>query len=549
MTLRTPEAWTGRFGAILAVAGSAVGLGNFIRFPAQAAQYGGGAFMLAYFASFLIIGIPLVWAEWTLGRMGGKHGYHSAAGVLHSVVHRPWAKYLGGLGFLIVTLIFVYYISIEAWCLGYTVNALLGRFDGSTDYGAFFGTFVGAGANGSAIAFGLGDLGLFLLATFALNFYFIHRGISRGIETVCRYALPALLALALVILARVLTLGTPDPTKPDQNVINGLGFLWNPSKPGLSVFDDLANPQLWLAAASQVFFSLSIGMGVIITYASYLKPRDDVALSGLTAAAANEACEVGIGGTLTVPAAYVFLGASGVAALAGQTIGLGFIALPQVLANMPGGQALAVCYFGLLFLAALTSSLSMLQPGIALLEEGPGFDRGRSVGLLALLTALGAAFVWYFSADLKALDTIDFWVANVLIFIQATAVIIVFGWVIGIKQGLAETRRGAKMHVPDFVGPVMKYLCPAYLLAIFGLFVVNKIVGWNFRFGADAAFSPSGYVTDLVGPEPSAVARASFALIVAFLIFTLLLVRHSARRWQARANLTPAPSPLNPSSR
>ncbi len=528
MSHRLHEAWSGRLGAILAVAGSAVGLGNFIRFPAQAAQYGGGAFMLAYFVSFLVIGIPLCWSEWTLGRMGGRSGFHSSAGVLHAVLRRPWAKYVGALGFIVVTLIYTYYVCIEAWCLGYAVNAAAGTFNAADlDFGAFFGRFTGAGENGASVGFGLREMGLFLVLTFALNFFFIYRGVSRGIEWVCRYALPALILLALVILVRVLTLGTPDPAKPDQNVLNGLGFLWNPG----NVAVDLLNPQLWLAAASQVFFSLSIGMGVIITYASYLKPKDDVVLSGLTAASANEVCEVGIGGLMTIPAAYVFLGAAGVAALAGKTIGLGFIALPQVFTQMPGGQLFAFLYFSLLFLAAITSSLSMLQPGIALLEEGLGLRRRASVTTLCAITTFGAVFVWYFSKDLKALDTIDFWIANVLIFIQATMIVVIFGWVIGIDRGLAEARRGARIGLPAIWGPVIKYLCPLYLGTIFALFLVNKVVGWNFRFGAEAKFIRSDYVTDLVGPDVNPVAIASVAIILALAVASFVIVRVSARRW------------------
>jgi SNF family Na+-dependent transporter len=525
-----PEAWSSRLGVILAVAGSAVGLGNFIRFPAQAAQYGGGAFMVAYFISFLVIGIPLVWSEWTLGRMGGAKGFHSSAGVMHALVRKPWAKYLGGMGFLIVTVIYVYYVSIEAWCLGYAVNAVAGTFEPGMDAGGFFEAFVGIGANGSALAFGLGDLGTFLLLTFALNLFLIHRGLSRGIELVCRYALPALIVLALIILARVLTLGTPDPSKPDQSLLNGLGFLWNPGEIGT----ELLNAQLWLAAASQVFFSLSVGMGVIITYASYLRPDDDVALSGLTAAAANEVCEVGIGGMMTVPAAFVFLGSAGVV---GSTIGLGFVVMPQVFATMPGGQFFAVCFFSLLFLAAITSSLSMLQPGVALLQEGLGIDRGRAVLFLGVMTAAGTTFVWYFSAGLKALDTLDFWVANVLLFIQATLVIVIYGWIVGIRRGLAETRRGARIGVPNAWGIVIKYLCPLYLGVIFALFIVTKIVGWNFHFGDAAEFAPTSYVTDLVGDKPNPVAWASIGFILLIAAITVAIIRASTPHWNRKLEI------------
>jgi SNF family Na+-dependent transporter len=289
----------------------------------------------------------------------------------------------------------MYYVYVEAWCLGYAINALTGRLhEPGLDFRQFFASFTGVNEDGAALKFSTSDVGIFLIIVFILNFVFIYRGISKGIEKVCTYAMPALILIALIILGRVLTLGTPDPAKPDQTVLNGLGYLWNPG----NVLAGLRNPELWLAAAGQIFFSLSVGFGVIITYASYLRRRDDVVLSGLTASAANEFCEVGLGGLITVPAAFIFLGAAGIA---GQgTFALGFNVLPEVFVRMPGGQIFAVIFFVLLFLAAITSSLSMLQPGIAFLEEGLGLGRKASVALLGLITAIGTLFVWYFSKDL-----------------------------------------------------------------------------------------------------------------------------------------------------
>jgi SNF family Na+-dependent transporter len=536
MSSRAQEAWSGRLGAILAVAGSAIGLGNFIRFPALAAEYGGGAFMIAYFVSFLVIGIPLCWVEWTVGRMGGGQGFHSAAGILHATFRRPWARYLGGLGVVVVVMLFCYYVYIESWCLGYAYHAVIGTFqEPGMKFGDFFVGYSGAAKDGSAFHFSPSQVGLFVLVTFALNFWLIHRGVSRGIELVCRWALPALVLLAIIILVRVLTLGTPDPALPEQNLLAGLGYLWNPGDVGAG----LRNPQLWLAAAGQIFFSLSIGMGVIVTYASYLRKDDDIALSGLAAASANSVCEVGLGGLITVPAAFMFLGAT---AITSSTVSLGFIVLPEVFARMPGGQFFAVAYFTLLFLAALTSSLSMLQPAIALLEEALEIGRNRSVAILATLTAGGAAFVWWFSADLKALDTIDFWIGTFAVYVQASLFVIAFGWIVGAERGLTEARRGARMRLPDFLAPMIRYVCPAYLLAIFGLFVLEKIIGWNFSFTAPE-FTTSGYVADLVSNR---VAQMSLGLVALVMLMAVFLLEHAAIRWDAR--LDAASSPRKPST-
>ncbi len=527
------EAWSSQTGAILAVAGSAVGLGNFLRFPGLAAQYGGGAFMIAYFISLLIIGFPICWTEWTLGRFGGRHGFHSSPGIFHVLLKRRWAKYAGVIGFVVPVMIYMYYVYIEAWCLGYAVNALSGTFtQEGFQTGAFFSQFTGAAGDGVGIRFGLDDVGLFLVIVFALNFFFIYRGISKGVEFVCKYAMPVLVLTALIVLARVLTLGTPDPLKPEQSILNGLGFMWNPGDVGAG----LRNPQLWLAAAGQIFFSLSVGFGIIITYASYLKKNDDVVLSGLSASAANEFCEVGLGGLITVPAAFVFLGAAGV--VGQSTFGLGFNVLPEVFARMPGGEFFAGLFFLLLFLAAITSSLSMLQPGIAFLEEGLGMDRRASVTMLGLITALGTLFVWYFSGNLKVLDTIDFWVGTCLLFVQATILIILFGWVVGIDRGFEEAHHGAQLRIPRFFGPVIKYVTPTFLLGIFVMFVLQNVFGWNFAFGSAAEFNPTSYVMDLVGPEPSRPAQLAVLLILVLMAFTSVAVHLAGRNW-SRTRTTP----------
>ncbi len=528
------DAWSSRLGVILAVAGSAVGLGNFLRFPGLAAQYGGGAFMIAYFAALLLIGIPIGWVEWSLGREGGRLGYHSTAGIFHALLHKRWARYLGVIGFFTPVVIYMYYVYVEAWCLGYALNALMGTMSiEGKNFGDFFAQFTGASQDGVALRFSLRDVGIFVLFVYVLNFFFIYRGISKGIERVCKFAMPALIVIAIVILVRVLTLGTPDAAKPEQNVLAGLGYMWNPG----DVVQGLKNPELWLAAAGQIFFSLSVGFGVIITYASYLNAQDDVVLSGLTATAANEFCEVALGGLITVPAAFMFLGTAGIV---GQgTFALGFNVLPEVFARMPAGHLFASIFFVLLFLAAITSSLSMLQPGIAFLEEGLGIGRKASVTLLGFVTGIGTLFVWYFSKDLKAMDTMDFWVGTLMLFIQATILVVIFGWGIGLERGWALMHDGAEMQVPRIYKIILKYVTPGFLLSVFVMWLLKNVAGWNFSF-ARAEFKPSGYVADLIGDNPSWVARLTVGFIVIVTGFSLMLINIAGKRWEANP-----PSPRN----
>jgi NSS family neurotransmitter:Na+ symporter len=567
------ETWSSRIGVILAVAGSAVGLGNFLRFPGQAAQYGGGAFMLAYFVSLLILGMPICWAEWAMGRHAGRHGFNSAAGAFHAFLKNRWAKYLGIIGVTIPVVIYMYYVVIESWCLGYAVNFLTGKmkFDTAAEAGAFFNQYVGTSDNGLGFGLRFDQVGDFIILVFILNFVLIYRGVSKGIEWFCTFAMPALMVLALIILVRVLTLGTPDAAVPANNVNNGLGFMWNPEKVvverydgagwrqerevigagpisdaaalaatqpqalrvrTISIWEQLRKPQLWLAAAGQIFFSLSVGFGVILTYASYLSERDDVILSGLAATSTNEFCEVGLGGLITLPAGVAFLGLAGVA---GQTtFGLGFNVLPLVFSKMPAGELFGFLFFFLLFLAAITSSLSMLQPGIAFLEEALKIGRKQSVAILGFITAVGCAFVVFFSKDLKALDTLDFWVGTFLIFILATTQIIVFAWGMGVEKGLAEAHRGAAIRIPWIFKPIMKFVCPIFLLTVFVLWFLIEVLGFN---PAGGAVKSSRYIKDLF-EQPNPVAWMSVALILLFAGFVALII---SRADAYRA--TPAPQP------
>ncbi|HSU86454.1 MAG TPA: hypothetical protein VLI42_06940, partial [Chthoniobacterales bacterium] len=281
--------WGTRVGVILAVSGSAVGLGNFLRFPGQAAAHGGGAFMIPYVCALLFLALPIGWAEWAMARYGGEKGFHSSPAIMGLVGRGRLPRYLGVLGVLIPMVVYMYYVYIEAWCLRYAWEYLV---TGVTLTGSvqekvrgaalFFRQATGTDANGI-----WNMSSIFWLIVVALNIFLVYRGLSGGIEKFCQFALPAMALLAMIVLIRVLTLGTPDPSHPNQNVLNGLGYLWNPDFSKLTDFDT------WLAAAGQIFFSLSVGFGVILNYASYLKKEDDVALSGFTASATNELFEVG----------------------------------------------------------------------------------------------------------------------------------------------------------------------------------------------------------------------------------------------------------------
>lgn len=514
------ENWGSRIGVILAVMGSAVGLGNFLRFPGLAAKYEGGAFMIPYFIALLLLGLPVAWLEWAIGRYGGARGYNSAPGIYRIIWKNKIAPYFGILGMLVPVGIYMYYIVIEGWCLGYAWSTAVGNLSlgtaDKTPYVNFFNQYVGATGDGTAVHGGI-TLPLVMVAIcILLNFILIYRGLTKGIEWFCLWAMPALVICALIVMARVLTLGTPDPAKPELNVLNGLGFMWNLHGETFGFWESLANGKMWLEAAGQIFFTLSVGFGVIINYASYVKKDDDIALSALTSAAGNEFCEVCLGGLMTVPAAFVFLGATGAAA---STFDLGFKTLPMVFASMPLGRFVGTIFFTLLFIAALTSSLSMLQPAIALLEEGLGLGRKASVAVLGFITTIGTAFVFYFSGGLTALDTFDFWVGTLGILALATFQVILFGWVMGVDKGMAEIDRGAEIRLPRVLGFVLKYVTPTYLFILFGFFLWDQI----------RAKPENNYFYALTHKPMVAISVVFIAVVAA--LFGMLIAA-SVRRWR-----------------
>lgn len=514
------ESWGTRVGVILAVMGSAVGLGNFLRFPGQAVKYGGGAFLVPYLVAFVLVGLPLAWVEWALGRHGGAMGHNSVPGIFRAITGKRSASYVGVLGVLMPVMIYSYYSFVEAWCLAYAWDFLMGRFStfgaDSAAIGYYFETLVGAGENGAVFHGGAARMLIFLLICFVLNFTLIYQGISRGIERFCNVAMPLLVICAVIVLVRVLTLpGHPD--HPQQTIINGLGYMWNPSQPGTSLMDVLSRSEVWLAATGQIFFSMSVGFGLILTYASYLKPDDDVVLSSLTAAAGNGFCEVVLGGMIAIPAAFVFLGPIVIQNPPG-TFGMGFVTLPNVFNQMPAGAFFGFLFFALLFIAAVTSSISMLQPAIALLEEGLGIGRKPSVAILGLITTMGSLFVVYFSKGFSALDTIDFWMANFFIFIMATLQVILFSWVIGLKKGMNELQRGAEMRLPSGLAFVLKYVSPLFLLVVFAAWCWQELPG---RLRA--------LVTIPEAAPP--VALMSVGVILIVLLFFLLVIASANKRW------------------
>lgn len=481
------QRWATKLGVILAVAGSAVGLGNFLRFPVQAARNGGGAFMIPYFIAFFLLGLPLIWIEWTVGRFGGGFAHSTAPGMFHSLWEKnKFIKYFGVIGIFGPIVIFIYYIYIESWLLGYSYFALFGKYNAcidETSMTAFLKGYQGLVHN--EFFSGVGTAYVFFLVTFFINVVIVYLGISGGIERVCEYGLPVLFAFAVVLMIKVLTLGAPDPARPDWNINNGLGYLWNPQ------WTALKDAKVWLAAAGQIFFTLSCGIGVILTYASYLTKNDDVALSGLTAAATNEAAEVILGGSIVIPAAFAFFGPVAINEIAkGGAFNLGFVTMPLVLQKMAYGNILGFMWFMLLFIAGITSSISLAQPAVAFLEDEFNLSRKKAT----LIFGVGGFILCQpaiFFLGRGAVDELDFWGGTFCLVLFATIETILFAWVFGMDRAWTELHAGSDITIPRIYRIIIKYVTPAFLLCILGFWLkqewistilLRNVPAENFRF-------------------------------------------------------------------
>jgi len=456
------ENWGSKIGVILAVAGSAVGLGNFLRFPVQATSHGGGAFMIPYFLAFLLMGIPIAWVEWTIGRYGGKHGHGTAPGVYHVITGgKRWSKYLGVTAILGPLCIFFYYCYVEGWTLAYAFFSLMGEYRQIADpehmkafLSGFQGVEINQFFNGPWVAYAI------FAFVFIVNFYFIYRGVTKGIEQLNKVALPLMAIIGILLLARVMTLGAPHPNHPEQNFINGLGFMWNPD------FNALKDASVWLAAAGQIFFTLSIGMGSMMAYASYLRAKDDVALSSLTANSTNEFFEVIIGGSIVIPASFMFLGSVGAQQVAqGGSFNLGFVTMPLIFNQMAGGTLVGFLWFFLLFLAGITSSVSLLQPAIAFLEDELKWTRHQAVAVLGIISFAVCNFI-IFTLARGSMDELDFWSGTMLPVFNALVEVALFAWVFGLVRGFREMDLGADLKIPRFFKYIILIITPGSLLAI-----------------------------------------------------------------------------------
>lgn len=456
------ESWGSRIGLVLAMAGNAVGLGNFLRFPAQAAKNGGGAFLIPYLVAFVVLGLPLVWVEWAMGRHGGQHGHHSAPGIFQAHGRQGFWKYFGVMGLWSCMVVAAFYLYIESWCLAYAVHSVIGGFKGNSpnDVAAFFGKLTGE-SDFQIIAVSPWGMLVFAICI-GINVFILSRGLAKGIELVSKIGMPLLLCFAAILAVRGMMITPTSDPAAKQSALDGLNFIWEPR------LTSLKDPSVWLAAAGQIFFTLSIGMGTIHCYASYLREKDDIALTGVSAAWTNEFCEVILGGSILIPIAVAYLGLPDVVnrTSGGSGFSLGFFVFPTLFNNWGGFAPVAgLLWFGLLFFAAITSSLAMGQPIMAFLQQEFGQSRERSaVTFGAMLLPLALPVALFHSNIFN--DEFDYWAGTVMLVVFALGETVLFVWFFGMGRGWAEMTKGAELAIPKPFYFIIKFVTPVFLMLI-----------------------------------------------------------------------------------
>lgn len=468
------EAWGSRIGLVLAMAGNAVGLGNFLRFPVQAVQNGGGAFIIPYLVCFLMMGIPLLFVEWSIGRYGGQFGHHTTPFTFERMGIKKFWKYAGVFGIFSNIAIASYYCYIESWTMSYVYHSAAGTFNGMDQHqvSSFFNNYLDIYTSTTGIPF---EAVLFFVLCLFLNTWILSRGLSGGVEKAAKIGMPLLIIFGIFLAVKAIFLKAGQEGAINDGTV-GLNFLWTPH------YDSLTNPKVWLAAAGQVFFTLSLGQGCVHCFASYVKKKDDIALNAMSAGWINEFVEVVLGSAIIIPIAIGYLGIDRVVELTSSGgLGLGFRTMPYlfeqwgpVLSVMAG-----VAFFGLLFFAGVTSSLAMGTPVMSFFQDEFNWKRkyaALAFGVFILL--FGLPTVFFFSQGV--FDEYDYWAGTVSLVLFATIEIILFSWVFGMKKGWVEITSGADIRVPVIFRFIIKWITPLMLISVFiGAFIRPANDDWS----------------------------------------------------------------------
>ena len=447
------SSFSGKIGFVLSAAGASVGLGNIWRFPYLAAKYGGGIFLLIYILLALTFGYTMIVAESALGRMTRK----SPVGAFKSFGKKAgWLSFGGWINAVIPVLIVPYYSVIGGWVIKYLIEYLKGNSTKLATDG-YFSEFISNGAS-TEICFVI-----FCMITLII----IYAGVRNGIERVSKFMMPILVILSVII-------AIYSVTRP--GAMAGVKYFLVPNPKNFS----------WMTvvtAMGQMFYSLSIAMGILITFGSYMKKDTSIEDSTRNVEVFDTAIAI-MAGLMIIPAVFAFSGGDPDTLQAGPS--LMFITIPKVFANMGFGTAVGIIFFLLVLFAAITSSIALTESAVSTVEDEIGLGRKKAtviIGLIMIilgtLSCLGygpLAFVKIIG--MQFLDFFDFLTNSVMMPIAALMTSLFVTKVVGIDRMEEEIRHGeSKFRRKKIFIVMIKYLCPIFAIIILASSVANAF-GW-----------------------------------------------------------------------
>ena len=469
------EQWSGQFGFLMAAIGSAIGLGNIWRFPGVAYSNGGGAFMIPYIVALLAAGVPVLLLDYALG-----HRYRGSSPAVFRRISRRF-EWLGWWHVVVCFIIMTYYVVVVAWALRYTVFALTTAWgDNASD---FFSDYIGLGriSDAGTPAYSAEPVvGVIvpLLLVWAYGIYVVARGVSKGVERANRIFLPVLVVMFLMLVVRAMLL--PGAT-------DGLNTLFTPD------WGKLGDYRVWMAAFGQIFFSLSVGFGIMLTYASYLKRRSNLVGTGLTAAFANSSFEllagIGVFATLGFMAHVQNVPVGELEGITGPA--LAFVTFPTVISQMPGGPLFGFLFFASFTLAGLTSFISIIQVVAPAVAEKFGWSNVTATLACGLPSAVLSFVLFGTSSGLYDLDVVDAYINN--IGVVASAIIMCVGLGLVLRRFKVLRRHLNVVSETRVVGEWWRVTAAVVVPVLLGYMFVQTVWsyaqdGYTYSRGFEAVF-------------------------------------------------------------
>ncbi|HAY05921.1 MAG TPA: sodium-dependent transporter [Hyphomonas sp.] len=442
---RKSETWSSRFAFIMASVGSAVGLGNFWRFPYTAGENGGGAFILIYILCVLLVALPLLMAEYAMGRKSGMSAIEGVQSLARAESRSQNWGIVTWVGSLTAFFILTFYMVISSWLMAYIIEAVKGDLHGTTaaESGQYFLNVIGQGEMPMQSRwYMLMLLGIFILA----NVIVVGRGVKGGLEKAAVILMPLFFVMLIVVVGFAVANGDTART---------LAFIFEPK------WEDVGF-KTFLAAIGQSFFSIGVGVGLMITYGAYLDRETNIPrASGIIAA--SDTFVALIAGFAIFPIVF----AAGLDPAGGPS--LFFVSMPVAFEAIPGGEYFAIVFFSLALFAAFTSSISLMEVGVSWFEEREGVTRfGAAAGIGFVLFMIGAAYVF----SLDYLDFMDFMTEGLLLPLGGLLAAIFAGWILSREMLVSELGEGMLMNVWRFL---MRWFVPGFVALILVFGFLDKI--------------------------------------------------------------------------